>query len=145
MSKPSLKNLDVQVAYYRGEISLKTKDYFQAKAYYQLAIDLAEEINWQRAIVYSQSWLVDVAIEEQNFEQAEALLANALPILEDHQDQRCLALCRKAYALLEDARGNHSLSRTWAAQALDSFHRLGMVQDIEKMQELAIGAMESRN
>ncbi|MEO0537523.1 MAG: hypothetical protein AAF215_27140 [Cyanobacteria bacterium P01_A01_bin.123] len=90
----------------------------------------------RRAVVYGQVWLADLAMAQEAFQRAESLLEQALPVLEKYQDQRCLALCRKSYALLEQARGNPQLCRTWAKQALEGFERLGMEQEAVETKQL---------
>lgn len=131
--------LEVQVAYYGGEICLKTQRSEQAQKYYVMAMELAEEIEWERAKIYSQVWLADLAMTQQAFQQAESLLEQSLLVLEEYGDKRCLALCCKSYAVLEQARGNSKRCRNWAAQALEIFQHLGMTQEVKEVENL-VGA-----
>lgn len=128
--------LEVQIAYYRGEACLKTQQPEQAQQHYENAMELAEEIGWERAKIYSQVWLADLAMARQAFQDAERLLQQSLPVLEEYGDQRCLALCYKSYALLEQARDNPQRCRNWATQALAIFQHLGMTQEVAEIQEL---------
>lgn len=119
--------------YYRGQADYAHKRYSEAKQQFLLMGELGRSIGWQRAVIYSQNWLADIAIVEDNQQEAERLIQLGLPVAECNKDLRRTAFFKRSYARLEHARGNESDAYRWATQALDLFERLGMQQEIEEM------------
>jgi len=122
--------------YSLAEIAYLKKDYEQAKLLFQKVIEDANKIRWQRYINYAHNWLADIAIVQNNLEEAEKLLNTGLPVAERNKDKWRTTCYQSSFARLEKARRNSEKARKWANKALDGFTRLGMKQDAEQMQAL---------
>lgn len=110
----------------RGLIFFKQKDYGQAKACYQEAIEMAQTIGWQRAAIYAQNHLAHIAIMQEKLDEAEALLKTSLPV---DKDTRLAAFHKQTRAYLHQKKGNVQEARRLAQEAFETFDRLGMKQE----------------
>ena len=128
--------LQTTLLYYKGKICVSGGEYEQAQVYYEQAYQQAKGIKWQRVVTYSQIWLADIAIKQGQLDTAESFLKEGLPLVENYQDKRCLALCKRLLALLEQSKGELSQCRNWAAQAREEFQNLGMLQEAAEMYNL---------
>jgi LuxR family glucitol operon transcriptional activator len=126
----------IHILYYQAKICLQTEDYEQANTLYTEARKQAEVIGWKRGFTYIDNWLASVAIAQGNLDEADRLLKVGLPIAESNNDRRCIAFCKRSFALLEKARGNLGESRRWAHSAKEDFQRLKMIQEAEEMGSL---------
>lgn len=126
----------LNIDYYKAEICLNTNDYKQAKHFYTQALQNAEAIEWQRAIVYIKGGLAVIAIAQNNLDEAEQLLNVVLRQAEQHQDKRCLSFCQSYFALLEQARGNVAATQHWARTAKANFTALYMKTKAAEMDAL---------
>ena len=128
--------LQTTLLYYKGKICVSSGEYERAENYYQQAYQRAQSIKWQRVVTYSQIWLADIAIKQGHLDTAETFLRQGLPLVENYQDKRCLALCKRSFALLEQAKGEAEKCRDWATQAREEFQKLGMLQEAAEMYAL---------
>ena len=127
--------LIAKIFYYQAEIFNRQKKYQQAKQYYQQALKHAQLSNWKSGIVYNQLSIAIVDIEQQqNLAQAQQSLETNMKIVENYQDRRCFAFCKRAFALLEKAKGNQQKFIQWTALAKEDFEYLGMTQQLIEMQ-----------
>ena len=118
-----------RIFYYKAEIFNKQKYYEKAKQYYQQALKHAQSCNWKQGIVYNQLSLATVDIEQrQNLAEARQNLQTNIQIVEQNKDRRCLAFCKRAFALLEKAKGNRQKFSQWVTSAREDFEYLGMTQ-----------------
>jgi LuxR family glucitol operon transcriptional activator len=122
--------------FYRAESCYLTGDYDSTKTLMQKVIRHGQTINWQRAIIYAQNRLADVAIVQGNLGEAESLLRTGLPVVERNRDRRRIAFYKRSYAYLAMARGNVHEAKRWATEAMDECERLHMVPEIEEMRRL---------
>ena len=130
------RRFQANLLYYQAQLCFEMGEYDNAKRYYEKTIEYARTMGWKRAIVYSRLWLADVAIAQDDFDRAETFLNQGLPVVEEYQDQRCLAFCQRSFALLYNKRGREGQCHTWATQALEAFGRLGMTQEKLEMENL---------
>ena len=127
--------LTARIFYYRAEIYNKQKEYSPAKQYYQQALKHALMAGWRSGIVYNQLSLAIVDIQQQqNLAQARKILQKNMQIVEINGDRRCLAFCKRAFAVLEKARGEQAKFRQWTAFAKEDFAYLGMIHQEQEMQ-----------
>lgn len=133
----------IYILYYQAQIYLWTRDYDQARRLYQEAGRQATSISWQRAITYSRAWLAAVALEQEQWSEAEALLELSLQEAQHYQDRRCIALCRRSFARLEKQRGDLTKARNWVELACQDFKHLNMIQELREMETLLSGACEN--
>nr|WP_290665499.1 helix-turn-helix domain-containing protein [Ardenticatena sp.] len=126
----------IPVPYYRAEICYRTQDHNQAEFLYQQVLEHGQSINWQRAVIYAQNWLADIAIARGELNQAERLLQIGLPVAERNKDRRRIAFYKRSFAYLEQKRGRLDAARRWAEEALDGFERLGMEPEAEEIRNL---------
>jgi hypothetical protein len=134
----------IAIIYYRAEVCFRTGDFNQAQVFYRKMLEHSQAIGWERAIVYAQNWLADIAIMQGELDEAARLLQAGLLISERNMDKRRTAFYKRSFARLEQARGNVTEVRRWATEALDGFDRLGMQPEAEEMQRLleSLGATE---
>lgn len=116
----------IRILYYDAQILFRTGNYEQAKTLYQEALHQAHLAGWQQMEVYIMNWLADIAIEQDNPDEAERFLNISLPIAEENKDKRSIALQKRSRAKLEKLRGNIVEYQRWVAEASESFARLGM-------------------
>lgn len=126
----------IPIPYYRAEICYWNKEYDQAKALYRQVLEHGKAIGWQRAVIYAQNWLADIAIKQGDLDEAESLLQTGFPVAERNKDKRRTAFYKRSFALLEQKRGNLVQARSRAVEALDGFERLGMQPEADEMRRL---------
>ncbi|MBH8555381.1 ATP-binding protein [Nostocaceae cyanobacterium CENA357] len=122
----------VQIQYYQGEIFFKHEKYEQAKIIFQETLELAQAMNWIRAIFCTQNWLADVAIKQQRLDEAERLLTEGLRVAEANEDKSRIAFCQRSFSFLAKAKGNLADAQNWANKALENFEKLGMLPEVEE-------------
>ncbi|KOR36399.1 MULTISPECIES: hypothetical protein [Planktothricoides] len=86
-------------------------------------------------MIFCQIWLALVAISLNLLPKAEVLLKEALPEVEKNGDRRCLAFCKRAFALLKKAQKNWQEAKYWAALAREDFRHLLMRREVAEMDE----------
>jgi tetratricopeptide (TPR) repeat protein len=126
----------VQIRYYQGEILFKNGEYEQAKIVFQEALELAQGMDWRRAIFCTQNWLAEIAIKQGRLDEAERLLIEGLRVAEANADKSRTAFCQRSLSNLAKAQGNLVEARSWASAALENFERLGMLPEAEETQIL---------
>lgn len=136
LEQPQRSREEIPILFHRAEAYYKTGDYDDAKILLQKVIEKGQMINWQRAIIYAQNHLADIAIAQGDLSEAESLLRTGLPVTERNHDKRRIALYKSSYAHLARARGDVLKVRRWALEAADGFERLGMQPELEEMRQL---------
>jgi LuxR family glucitol operon transcriptional activator len=126
----------VAVLYYRAEKCYGTGDYDQAKSLFQQVGEHSQAIDWHRAVIYTQNWVADIAIAQDNLDEAKSLLQTGLPVAERNKDKRRTAFYKRSFAYLKQKQGDLAEALRWAEAALDGFERLGMQPEAEEMREL---------
>ena len=119
--------------YWRGVVFYEQGDLDRARALFTEVVTLGEQHGWQRAVIYAQNWLADIAITEGDLEQAATLLQAGLTVSERNKELRRTAFYYRSWARLEQARGDPAAAQAWAVKALDAFDRLGMYPEAEEM------------
>lgn len=94
-------------AYYRGRIEYFKHNYDVAQKFFQEAVELGEEISWQRYSNYAEHRLGDVALKMGDLSPARQLLEKARLIAEKNSEPRRVYLCLMSLAKLEDKSKNH--------------------------------------
>jgi tetratricopeptide (TPR) repeat protein len=135
MDSASRQRSHLQIQYYQGEIAYKLKNYSQAQQLFQQVLTQAEQLNWQRAIFLAREWLADIAIQQQQFLQAQHWLEEGLQVAQANQDECRLAFCQRSFARLESARGNRAIAQRWATTAKQQFERLGMLTEVRETED----------
>ncbi|MEA5466365.1 tetratricopeptide repeat protein [Leptothoe sp. PORK10 BA2] len=124
------------VPYYRAEIYYLEGNYEAAKELYQQVRQQARDSDYQRRFNYAQNRLAEIAIKQDDLEEAEKLLQPSLDIANRNKDQRLVTSYQRSYAYLEKKRGNLGKAREWATEALNGFNRFGMTREEEEMRSL---------
>ncbi|MCF4967132.1 tetratricopeptide repeat protein [Nostoc sp. CMAA1605] len=124
----------VQLQYYQGEILFKTRQYEQAKITFHQTLELAQKIQWIRAIFCTQNWLAEIAIRQEKLDEAERLLKEGLRVAEANQDKIRTAFCQRSLSALSIAKGQLLDAKEWSSKALDNFEKLGMSKEIDETQ-----------
>lgn len=126
----------IQILYCRAEIGLRTQALEPARRLYSQALEQSQQINWKMMASYIRGWLAAIAMEQQEWTQAEQLLEQVRSAAEQHHDLRSLAFCQRYLAMLETARQNLSAAYQWATLARNSFERLSMFEEANEMRLL---------
>ncbi|HIK07551.1 MAG TPA: AAA family ATPase [Trichormus sp. M33_DOE_039] len=126
----------VQIQYYQGEIFFKNEQYEPARIIFQQTLELAQAIQWIRAIFCTQNWLAEIAIQQERLDEAEQLLKEGLRVAEANKDKTRTAFCQRSLSSLAMAKGNLVDTQKWAMKALENFKKLGMSTEIEETQNL---------
>jgi len=138
-----LKRDAISHAYWQAVAHFEAQNYGQAEQHFRHVLEQGQAIRWQRAVIYTQNWLADIAIEQGDLDEAERLLRTGLPMAKRNKDRRRTAYYKRSFAYLEQKRGNLAEARRWATKALDGFERLGMQPETEEMREL-VEALQER-
>ncbi|MBX9252965.1 tetratricopeptide repeat protein [Desmonostoc muscorum CCALA 125] len=131
-----IKEQQVHIIYYQGQIHFQAGDYQQAENIFQQALTEAQQAGWQRAVVAIQNWLADVALKLGNLEEARRLLELSFPIAERHKDKRSIAYHKASFAKLEKLSGNLPQAKRLAEEASDGFESLKMLTEAKEMRTL---------
>ena len=126
----------VQIRYYQGEILFKNGEYEQAQILFQEVLELAQAIDWRRAIFCTHNWLAEIAIKQGRLDEAERLLIEGLRVAEANGDKSRTAFCQRSLSNWAKAQGNLVEACNWAIAALENFERLGMLPEAEETQIL---------
>ncbi|MBD2567792.1 NB-ARC domain-containing protein [Anabaena lutea] len=122
------------IFYFRGKISEYHQNYDRAITYYHQALNLAEALNWQRAISIVKNWLGDVKVQQGNFSEAKLILDECLDIAEKNNDKCRAAFCKESLAFLAEKNGNLPAARELAELAHKDFVSLGMLTEAAETQ-----------
>ncbi|MDB9373840.1 tetratricopeptide repeat protein [Nodularia sphaerocarpa] len=136
LDEPQRSRQLVQIRYYQGEIFFKNQKYEPAKLIFQETLEIAQSMNWIRAIFCTQNWLADIAIKESRLDEAEGLLTAGLRVAKANYDKSRMAFCQRSLSSLAKAQGNLVAAHDWAIQALENFEKLGMLPEVEETQNL---------
>ena len=115
-----------RLEYYLAEVHCRIGEYEESKILYQQVVKQARAIGWQQIEVYSLNWLVELAIEEGNLDEATNFLEQGFPLVKASKDLRSLAFYNRSWAKLEKCKKNREKAQQLAEQALECFQKLGM-------------------
>ncbi|MGB7251158.1 MAG: AAA family ATPase [Phormidesmis sp.] len=124
----------LRLKYYTAQLHYRLGHYAQAGELYRNILAQAQITQQQQTEVYVLNWLVDIALQENNLEEAEHLLDQSWSIIHSRRDRRSQAFHRRSKAQLEKLRGNLSGFQHWSQQAKACFEELGMQTQVQEMQ-----------
>jgi tetratricopeptide (TPR) repeat protein len=128
--------LMVNINYDRAANSFRRGDHMAARAGFRKAEQSANDFTWQRMANYSQNYLADIAIQEENFAEAERLLGPGLTMAERNNERRRASSYRRSYARLKQKQGRFHEAMDWAKKAKEGYERLGATAEIQGMDTL---------
>jgi tetratricopeptide (TPR) repeat protein len=115
-----VNSLEQQAGVYWG-ISLAYKDegdLIRAKLYAKQALTIYEAAQNQAAIIAMSTNLAEIYIEQQQLDEAEALLAHAVSLLTENTDSSVIGIVYTQYALLELRRDRLAQAAAYAQRSL---------------------------
>ncbi|WP_298906099.1 tetratricopeptide repeat protein [uncultured Nostoc sp.] len=124
----------IPVLYHRAEIFYLEGEYVLAKQLFQEVMTSAGQISWYRVINSAQNWLADIAIEQDDRDEAHKLLIQGLTVAESTNNKRRLARYQRSLARWENQWGSAEKARQLSIQAINGFEQLGMTRDAQEMQ-----------
>lgn len=128
----------MRLTYYAAQFRYWQGEYAVAKSLYQDILRQAQRqpqtTKQQQAEVYSLNWLVDIALQENNLKEADRLLQQSWPVIQDRQDMRSQAFHQRSKAQLEKLRGNLAGAQHWSERAKTCFETLCMQPQVQEMQ-----------
>ena len=127
------KRQHIHISYYQGKIYFLKEDYAIAKIHYQETLKKSQEIGWQRSIALAKNWLGDIAVEQENFDEARQLFEEGLQIAQLNQDRSREAYCKESIAFLAKKQNDLKAANHWANLAIEDFSTLGMLPEVERM------------
>jgi tetratricopeptide (TPR) repeat protein len=108
------------------------------------ALQVCEEMSWQRAMAYPLRNLAEVAIHDGEFAHARKLLADARRISGEHGDRRQLARIHLTTARLELLGGDPGVAQREAFAARAAALELGLIPELREVSALRRAAGRSR-
>lgn len=136
LEKKVKKRYLIRNNYYLGEIAYRCGNYSESKAYFEYTRQLAQDIDWHRAIYLVENWLAEIAIKEEDFPKAEKLITKGIKIAQEQEDCSRLAYCKRTLALLEKKQDKVHSACQLATEAQQIFTSLGMLPEAEETEEL---------
>jgi NB-ARC domain len=133
---PGTVRSHVELAYYRGTLCYKLERFNDAQYLFEAALQLAQSINWQRAIYLTQDFLADIAIAQHQLAKAEALLTDGLNAAKTNQDECRMAYCERSLARLEWQRDQREAALNYAIASHQKFQHLGMHTEAQEAADL---------
>jgi len=129
----------IHILYTKAMISRVRKDFIAAAELLQKGFELSTSINWQRGIIWIQRLMAEIRIDLKDLQEAEQILEVYYPSILRNNDKRGIALYERAYAMLENERGNLIEMNKWAHSALKAFSSLGMTKEALEMKNILNG------
>jgi tetratricopeptide (TPR) repeat protein len=126
----------VNINYDRAANAFRRGDNMAARAGFRKAEQSARDFGWQRIANYSQNYLADIAIQEENYVEAERLLGPGLTMAERNNERRRAASYRRSYAWLNQKQRKYYDALNWAKEAREDYERLGATAEIQGMDTL---------
>ncbi|WP_138498623.1 tetratricopeptide repeat protein [Nostoc sp. PA-18-2419] len=126
----------IPVLYHQAVIFYREHNYTEAKMLFQKVMQNAEKISWYRVINSAQNWLADIAIEQDERDEAHKLLIQGFTIARSSKNKRCLACYQRSLARWEKKWGSADKARQLSTEAINGFKHLGMTRDAQEMQTL---------
>lgn len=136
LDEPERARRWILTQFYMGFLYYRQREYTTAKAYFSSMKEQAEAIGWQRATIYAENFLANIAIVEGRLDEAERWLQTGLIVSERNKDKRRTAHFQASLARFEKKRGNLEKARFWAQAALKGFKLLGMQREVKRMEEI---------
>jgi tetratricopeptide (TPR) repeat protein len=133
LTELEVREQQVHIFYYQGQIHWQLGDYQEAEAVFLQALELAIACGWQKATAAIHNWLGEVAIALGNFEEARRLLDLSFPMAERHKDKRSIAFHKATFAKLEKRLGRLTEAKRFAMEAAEEFEGLKMTAQAEEM------------
>lgn len=131
-----LKQYQARLLYTEGKIHYKLKNTKLSKKYLEQALTLSQSLDLEKTEFLSQEPLAQVAIEEENYAEAEFLLRYCLEIAKDNQDAYRIAFYLRTIAEVELTRENPSQAIALVSEALKQFEALGLMVEHQDTQRL---------
>jgi tetratricopeptide (TPR) repeat protein len=136
ISEPIRTRLEINISYDRSANAYRKGDNAAAQIGFRKAELSASTFEWQRMANYSQNYLADIAILEENYEEAELLLGPGLTLAERNNERRRAASYKRSYARLKQKQNKLYEALDWAQQAKDGYDRLGSKSELQGMNTL---------
>lgn len=133
---PEYSRLRTIIEYNRGLMYYWQQNYPKAEGCFQKVIKSSQNIEWERATLYAQNFMAEIAIKLNRLDEAEHMLLTGLTMPACKQDKLRLTCYKSSLAHLYKMRGNLKEACCWAKAAQDGFERLGMKSKAEEMQTI---------
>lgn len=124
------------VCFHEGEVNYRQNNLQKAKYLFEEVINKGNTIGWQRFTNYARNGLLEILIENGDFERAEEILSSGLFIANQSKEKRRIGHYQASYARLEKKRGNREEAKNWANKALKCFLKEGIKYDADEIRSL---------
>ena len=131
---PEISRYKAQILSSKGKINYKTENYPAAKQCFEKVLRITQTLDLDQTEFLSKNWLIHIAIQEQDYEQAKSLVTEALEAAQKREDTYHIAFCLRAFAAVELARDNRSQAMALVNQALQQFQVLKMPVELQETQ-----------
>ena len=122
----------IRIDYYRAEVCCRQGESEQAKLLFRQVLADASAAGWQQVEIYTLNWLAEIALDQTDLEQAESLLSQSLPIVQQQGDKRSIAFHARSKAHLEHLQGDEIAAEDWLKVATEYFTDLGMDSEVQE-------------
>jgi tetratricopeptide (TPR) repeat protein len=110
----------------QARLDLAEHHFDRAKTRFKSALKQAKGIDWLRGYCYILNKLGDIALEQNNLEEAEEYLLTGWSIAKQNRNKRRMAGYLSSLAHLARLRGNNSQAQDLARSASQTFEHVGM-------------------
>lgn len=125
-----------QLLRYQGIIYQKEHQLERALDSFQVALQIAENINDQRGIAYIRAQLSLILIQQNKLAEAQQELLSHLELTKKYQDRRSESFCYQHLATVAKKLGNTEESKKYATLAHKQFTKLGMNLEAKVMEKM---------
>jgi LuxR family glucitol operon transcriptional activator len=124
------------IDYNRAASSFWQGDTVSARAGFTGVMHRGNDFGRQRIANYAQNYLADIAIREEDYNEAERLLGAGLTMAERNNERRRTSSYKRSFASLTQKQGKWDDAIRWAKEARDGYEQLGAEKEIQEMDQL---------
>ncbi|TAD78307.1 MAG: ATP-binding protein [Oscillatoriales cyanobacterium] len=130
--------LQCQWLYYQADaLARQGRERSRALQYYRQALELAQCIHWNRAVIYIQSSIGTLQMEQSLYHACRDLQASH-DMAENVLDLRCLAYCKQHLAQAKKRLGKLTEAKQMTQGAIALFEFLQMESEVAQLQQLMV-------
>jgi len=136
VQEPLRTRININIDYDYAAIFFRTNDFAAARTAFINAMTQARNIGWNWLENYAQNYLADIAIIQENYDEAEGLLETGLLMVQRNKEKRRIASYKRSFANLRQKQGRLDEALKFAEQARENFTSLGATLEVQRMDRM---------